>query len=137
MDVIRRAIATPVVMAIVPLYQKLDSQCLDPANRVSIVEGLTAIRRFEGRAARGEIEFQRRSNAPRLLLAKDKGSNEKLRENDQSTRSHGGSEAESRASQYATHTMMAVEVIFWRIWSADILETDDAAKGIENRKRQG
>jgi len=32
--------------------------------------------------------------------------------------------------------MMAVEVIFWRIWSADILETDDAAKGIENRNRQ-
>ena len=46
MGVIRRAIATPVVMAIVPLYQKLDSQCLDPENRVSIVEGLTAIRRF-------------------------------------------------------------------------------------------
>ncbi len=40
MGVIRRAIATPVVMAIVPLYQKLDSQCLDPANRISIVEGI-------------------------------------------------------------------------------------------------
>jgi len=92
---------------------------------------------LEGRTARGEIEFQRRSNAPRLLLAKDKGSNEKLRENDQSTRSYGGSEAKSRASQDATHAMMAVEVIFWRIWSADILETDDAAKGIENRNRQG
>jgi len=57
MGVIRRAIATPVVMAIVPLYQKLDSQCLDPADRVSIVEGLTAIRRFggEGRARRNRI----------------------------------------------------------------------------------
>jgi hypothetical protein len=32
--------------------------------------------------------------------------------------------------------MMAVDVIFWRIWGADILETDDAAKGIENRNRQ-
>ena len=92
---------------------------------------------MEGRTTRGEIEFQRRSNAPRLLLAKDKGSNEKLRENDQSTRSYGGSEAKSCASQDATHAMMAVEVIFWRIWSADILETDDAAKGIENRNRQG
>jgi hypothetical protein len=57
MGVIRRAIATPVVMAIVPLYQKLDSQCFDPANRVSIVEGLTAIRRFgrEDHARRNRI----------------------------------------------------------------------------------
>ena len=95
MGVIRRAIATPVVMAIVPFYQKLDSQCLDPANWVSIVEGLTAIRRFGGRAARGEIEFQRRPNGPRLLLAKDKGSNEKLRENGQSARSYDGGELDA------------------------------------------
>jgi hypothetical protein len=57
MGVIRRAVATPVVMAIVPLYQELESQCLDPAKRVSIVEGLTAIRRFGGedRARRNRI----------------------------------------------------------------------------------
>jgi hypothetical protein len=57
MGVIRRAVAAPVVMAIVPLYQKLDSQCLDPADRVSIVEGLTAIRPFGGedRARRNRI----------------------------------------------------------------------------------
>jgi hypothetical protein len=92
---------------------------------------------LEGRAARGEIESPRQPNAPRLLLAKDNERNEKLRENGQSTRSYDGSEAKSRASQDATHAMMAVEVIAGCIWGADILEADDAPKGLENRNRQG
>ena len=86
---------------------------------------------------RGEIEFQRRPNAPRLLLAKDKGSNEKLRENDQSTACYDGGEAGSRASQDATHAMMAVEIIRGRTRDTDFLEADDAAKGIDNRNREG
>jgi hypothetical protein len=72
-----------------------------------------------------------------LPLAKHKGGNEKRRENYQSTRSRDGGEAGRGATQYATYAMMAVKVISGRPGDAGLLEADDAAKGINNRNREG